>query len=399
VKEMDGTSEQPAWASMLSHRALRASARCRPPATNPSVNTFRKPPAVAFCISGAARTFTTPLVLTAVRYNLLNAFSASSDSRVFLSLKVLDSDKNHPAFIVRFKQHHETSVDAAVRLVHAAWLSPMLGEAVIINGSGSFSGAGYTRGATAGRLVVSSDADAWKNYKATRCNGGYRGKAEYRLIGNNEERLLLNHLGIGWCKDAVLRYEVRWGREFDLVLFARPDLLWLSPVTPWCGWDSTRKMLSMRHGVMKADSDMFYVLPRRFMNTLLNQAVLHRDCTAKECCGTSENLLRYTKSMIANKDGVQEMDAKHQTFIAQNFIAVRQAAGFCRAMRNNSVLSAMFRGKGGVAREYDENCHRALQQLPPPHTTPHAPETVRPAPLGGTQRRRPSHHERDAGRD
>lgn len=377
MKEMHGTSEQPAWASMLSHSALGASARCRPPATNSSVHTFRKPPAVAFCISGAARTFTTPLILTAVRYNLLKAFSASSDSRVFLSLKVLDSDKDHPALIIRFKQHHETSVDAAVRLVHAVWLSPMLGEAVIINGSGSFSGAGYTRGATAGRLVVPSDADAWKNYKAIRCNGRYwgrypAGKAEYRQIGNNEERLLLNHLGIGWCKDAVLRYEVRWGREFDLVLFARPDLLWLSPVTPWCGWDSTRKMLSMYHRGTKADSDMFYVLPRRFMNTLLNQAVLHRDCTAKECCDTSESLLRYTKSIIANKDGVQEMDAKHQTFIAQDFIVVREAVGFCQAMRNDSVLSAMFRGKGGGAREYDENCHRALQQLSPPRTTPHA---------------------------
>ena len=43
--------------------------------------------------------------------------------------------------------------------------------------------------------------------------------------GNAEERLILASLGVAWCGAAIARHEAASGQRFDLVAYARPDVL------------------------------------------------------------------------------------------------------------------------------------------------------------------------------
>jgi hypothetical protein len=66
------------------------------------------PPRVAFCITGAARSFASPLVLAALRNNLVAPLAgtdpAGGGSRFFLSLKASDSPKSG-VYGVSFGRH------------------------------------------------------------------------------------------------------------------------------------------------------------------------------------------------------------------------------------------------------------------------------------------------------
>ena len=86
------------------------------------------PPAIAFCIAGAARTFGTPLVQSHLRRHLVDALGGSDGSRLFLLLKTLDSNKfvkrSEPGAVV-FKQHlGEASVGGLLATLRLPWLAP-----------------------------------------------------------------------------------------------------------------------------------------------------------------------------------------------------------------------------------------------------------------------------------
>ena len=59
-------------------------------------------------------------------------------------------------------------------------------------------------------------------------------KAAYLLEGNNEERLIHQHLGLQWCHAAILRSEKRRAAAFEVIVFARPDLVWWKPLPMTC---------------------------------------------------------------------------------------------------------------------------------------------------------------------
>ena len=83
--------------------------------------------------------------------------------------------------------------------------------------------------------------------------------SEYLRAGNNQERMILHHLGPSWCASAIARYEARSGRAFDLVVYARPDLVWWQPVVPWCELRWREQIIACH----EPGCDMAWIAPRR----------------------------------------------------------------------------------------------------------------------------------------
>ena len=249
-------------------------------------------PDVAFCISGLARTLTVPLVEELLRLHLVQAFGGSNESGMFLHLKAPRVDKAPSAASV---SSDGPSIASVERLLHQEWLRPWLREAVVINGSGSTSQPG--KGWAARSHAVASDEDAWRTRRANRCSSTHTSPHP-----ESEQRMINDHLGKAWCLRAINRAEERRGRQYDLVIVARPDLLWLRRVTPWCGYDAAHIFFSCP----TLGCDMFWAAPRSHADVLLSQADMHRDCTqscdhGSCCCSYSEALLIYAKEAAARE--------------------------------------------------------------------------------------------------
>ena len=203
-------------------------------------------PHVAFCVAGAARSFATPLVLTMLEHNLHTAFGGAPSSRFFLQLKQVDSDKLRQASTTTsFAHHRESTIANLLAALGTPWLHAVTAEAVVVNGSGASDSVGAADGTD---RVARSDGERWRSFvPAFPCNAT-AGRAlsvrhhavdesraccdlsSYLRSQNNQERMLLHQLGLTWCHGAITRYEGRSRRAFDLVVHARPDLVWWEPV-------------------------------------------------------------------------------------------------------------------------------------------------------------------------
>ena len=114
------------WADPIHARALESASQCDNASASDS-----PPPTVAYCIGGSARSFATPLLLALLRSNLLAALGGSNASRVFLQLKVGDSDKLETmAPTSTFEQHNESTAANVVAALTMPWLQSMIGEAM-----------------------------------------------------------------------------------------------------------------------------------------------------------------------------------------------------------------------------------------------------------------------------
>ena len=265
------------------------------------------PPRLALCVAGAARGFTSPLVLDALRRNLLEPLAgrspAATGTRLFLSLKIADSAKR--AGGVAFHQHRigVESIRDALSELHE-----LVGEAMIVNGSGAYDPSRWRdHGDGTEANVVAADPTLWRSYTASHCK-----RSGYLDAGNNEERLVHQHLGLAWCRGAILRSEATTRTRFDVVAFTRPDLVWWTPLPTWCNVSA-----QWRSSMWSCDSpgcDMSWVAPRTYMERLMGQAEMHRDCnephsawhgkvrnvrSVASCCSTSEWLLWYAQSARA----------------------------------------------------------------------------------------------------
>ena len=297
-------------------------------ASNQCAHAGEAPPSVAFCIAGAARSFATPLVQTYMRYNLVGPTAGDkSASRIFLHLKLRDSQKFVRTSGQAFKPIKEANLPSILTTMELPWVAPMIGEAVILNGSGS------VETSTVGCVRPSMDclfqprADRWLDFRHRQClalnasltalNETARNATRDALYasqgkptccaphnrwiadGNNEERLILQHTAIGWCGEAIPRYERGRGRQFDMVVFTRPDAVWWNPVTPWCRWNWRQEMISCD----APTCDMAWFAPRRHLEHLTRQHEMHRDCPKRAnpldkrttCCSTSEHLLGFAR--------------------------------------------------------------------------------------------------------
>ena len=214
--------------------AIRASGSAAAAACSGGSGATRSPPRVAFCFAGAARTFATPLMLESHLHLLVRPLVVDEGPphAAFCYLKLSDSPK-------RARVHFEAqttelrSVLAALDGTNArhAWLNRILGEAVVINGSGSFDGIGWrpaldSRGGVgvgggggAGRAISSlRQPDASRaamldvRPNASICGGG----------GTHSTTEVA--LALRWCAAAIGRHEARTGVRYAALFKGRPDV-------------------------------------------------------------------------------------------------------------------------------------------------------------------------------
>ena len=291
-------------------------------------------PHIAVCLVGAARSFPSPLLLSSLRHNYIEALEAPV--RLFVQLKMADTAKALGPNRMSFGVHR-----SELRMLKAAldqpWLKMLLEEVAIVNGSSSFSGIGRMPvisgvGQVLSRLakpiwqsdwehtaVFQPNRSEWRAQRAKRCS-----LSSYLAAGTNQQRLILNHLSQAWCRRAIQRSEVRRGSTYDLVAYTRPDLMWWQPIVPWCTWwtplggeqlsppasvggdaaawaagGSGRGVRLLACGPR---CDLTWLAPRSLMPALLGQLQLHRECSAaaaEHCCATPEALLALAKRVGA----------------------------------------------------------------------------------------------------
>ena len=245
----------------------------RPPATAPRT---------AVCITGAARSFSSPLVLAGLRHHLLPALGPRV--RLFMQLKSLDSDKREGWF-GQYRQHREnvSSVGAMLRALRSPWLARLSGEATIIDGNGSYLGPELGQKGVHGTMprIVPFDDSMHIAYRP----GGECATYMQRY----RERQLLMYLGMEWCHRAIVRHEAARDVRFDAVMLTRPDLVWWTPPTLWCQWDPGRTtVLSAK--IRETGSDQVWSVPRDHAKTFLGLADRLRSCTVQACCADAESI-------------------------------------------------------------------------------------------------------------
>ena len=288
------------WEEQLDVSGRMVAARC--------INTTEPSPSTAFCIAGPARGFISPLSQALFRHNFFQAFAGDpATSRAFLLLKAIDSAKPGHNGGASFKAHKEITAAELEQQLATPWLNTIIGSALIIDGHGSYQQSAGEELPPLGPAhhpvrTVTSNETAWGEFRMTGCKDGCCPPANEYLKNEYEKRLLLQHLGINWCGTEIIRYEEAAGRVFDVVIYARPDLLWFTPIAPWCAWPSRQRMLTC--GALPG-CDMAWVAPRKYLTVLSNQHKLHRDCTHYEsrrlnCCTSGEYLLRAASRGISD---------------------------------------------------------------------------------------------------
>lgn len=295
------------WEPAIERAGTETAARC--------AHRMNEAPAVAVCIAGSARSYTTRLVQTHLRYNLLKALASPYKTRIFLHLKLNDSDKTSGLSGQKFRSHKESSLLSILATMEQPWIAKHIGEAVVLNGSGSYSGEGC-RSVSSGTCIVKPETESWKDYRIAACTDTARAMRSAAGItrpaqcctpnnqwageGNNEERLLLSQLSAAWCGGAIRRYEHAKRAPFDLVVYTRPDAVWWQPVVPWCEWPVREQGIACDYPAC----DMAWMVPRQHFDRMVSLHTVHRDCPAftsgrgkhtHTCCTTNEHLLMFAR--------------------------------------------------------------------------------------------------------
>ena len=154
--------------------------------------------------------------------------------------------------------------------------------------------------------------------------------------GNAEERLILASLGVAWCGAAIARHEAASGQRFDLVAYARPDVLTRAPVVPWCEWEWSRGVAAVC-GASGADG--LWVVPRNLAPSIFERAALHSNCSGEgikyrkiassprigggatahaSCCGGAEALL--TSALLRAAKRVDPRSCAKLSWADQTFL-------------------------------------------------------------------------------
>lgn len=287
----------PEWEQRLSEESRNHTVLCQ--------RHQRRPPRVAVCIAGSARAFASPLALAGFRYNVFDALGTSA--RAFLHLKTGDSPK-WDGWMGQFSAHHEAVSNASsiqTAISAQPWLTNCIAEAVIVNGSGSYLGAGSTGVAVHNIMVAQADEHVWREYAPRHCYVRHNDGKEYlhsksAVDEARVQRHLLFHLSQEWCHGAIERDEVATGFKYEVVAYSRPDLLWFRPMPAFCTTNySAQAILSCPD----MGCDMAWTVPRKYAKRMLSLATAHRDCSVKICC--TEDTERAT-GRAARESGANE---------------------------------------------------------------------------------------------
>jgi hypothetical protein len=263
----------PAWL-----RAIGATGEAAASACSARASSSPRPPNVAFCFAGSARSFATPLMLTQHYQHFVRPLAGSSieqqrSSRAFMYLKIDDSDTRRPqppgTFHVQggsFK-HEQIELAPVVAALESGWVRRMLAEAVIINGSGAYSGEGWRAEdatSSASSAIRQPDPDLFVSGlpNSTFCSGPTSPSGVHIA------------LGLAWCAGAISRQEKRTGIDFTLVAVTRPDQLFLWPMVPWCQWSFTETTIACQ----ASGTDGVWVAPRAHATQLLAMRQVYVNC-------------------------------------------------------------------------------------------------------------------------
>lgn len=274
-------------------------------------------------------------MLASLRQNLIDAFvpgcgedGKRHDAVLFALLKTQDDDKlllgqSHSNSFARHEER-TASVSALAAALASRWLLPILGEAVIVDGAGTFLGKGWTpsqaererpgmstTATSAERAVRPSNDTEWMSYRTAGCVAA-RNRTHSTDPGL-EARMLKSQLSIQWCAGAISRYETRRSTKegaswrFDLVVYHRPDQARWQPLQPWCAWADVRERALL---CSSPAHDGMWAIPRQHAGVVLHQAERYASCNdtsvhggnravPTSCCFSAESLLKYATRHIA----------------------------------------------------------------------------------------------------
>ena len=88
---------------------------------------------------------------------------------MFLQLKLLDSNKIVRSSGQPFWQHKESTLASTLAALRRPWMASLIGEALILNGSGSVDVAQVGCRQPSEDCIVQPDADAWTAYRIRSC--------------------------------------------------------------------------------------------------------------------------------------------------------------------------------------------------------------------------------------
>ena len=226
----------------------------------------RPPPRVAHCVVGAARTFATDQAALSLRHHLVEDFGGrgltSSAPDVFFHMKLVDDvPKSQKEWA--FKQ---LSVRGGAVCRQACRFAPR--AVTLLNAS-------HSGPAAAGRCLRS----------------GFFAKPE------NRARAVSQWHGFAACLDMVEAREAAAGSTYDVVVLARPDLVWYRGVGPHCAHDLTRTTIHRGKPGWNSRLEWLLLMPRAQAAAILRTAHLFESCTPQQprCCAISrsEDLLEY----------------------------------------------------------------------------------------------------------
>ena len=226
-----------------------------------------KPPSLAVCVLGSARSFASPLLLASLRQQFVDPLSGGSDSttRLFALIKTRDDRKavggntaTHGGVgqYQSFQQHVDATatISSLASALESEWVMPLLAEAVIVDGSGGYDGVGWAptdaereacrsnnaSGSIARQAIRRPDDALWQSHRPPDDSCRVLRRNTANLDATLNDRMVKNLLSFKWCFGAIERYEMASGKPFEVVAYTRPDMLRLEPMRPWCEWTNLR---------------------------------------------------------------------------------------------------------------------------------------------------------------
>ena len=237
----------------------------------------RRPPRVAVCVVGGARTFVKEQAWRSLRRNLVEGLggvglaAGSTAPDVHFHLKTIDDEPKK-----KQQEWHFDRLDVSRAGVCAAAcaFAPTSLELLAAAHAGPAHAAARKRG----------------------CFGAGFWKDEANL-----DRAVSQWSSFAACGASIRRAEAAAGRQYEAVALTRPDLVWYGSVQPFCLQDLTQTTVHRGPAKWNSTLEWLLLMPRNHAESLLATATLFDRCAPGErCCAItrSEDLLLHALNTV-----------------------------------------------------------------------------------------------------
>lgn len=209
---------------------------------------------VAWCIVGLSRTFTKPKVYKSLRMFLEHSGGVGIMNKDTPDVFAYMSPSDHVSYYIRDGVNNSKK-DIRKALKHLNTVNSHLFEDPI---------------------EVTSDTldDHVENLDECFSDGFWQ--LRHRMVGSINQ--ILHMQG---CVDMIFEEEKKLDQKYDIVVLARPDILYYPPPNDKLGANFFDEP---RHGVAIHESDHLFALPRRIANRLASNGAKILDCSPGELC-------------------------------------------------------------------------------------------------------------------